>query len=133
MSAPTTLLGFCHVREVVGYCPAGIQGTVLGTAVDLSVLPYFFCSFIDPYRAGVPDRLVPVDSVCASRRRAVSRVFAYPGRRREVRVGGSALPGLPVREAVQRWARDRSEHSDRRGGPESENGRRSSSARPSDR
>ena len=29
MSAPTTLLGFCYAREVVGYCPAGVQGTVL--------------------------------------------------------------------------------------------------------
>ena len=40
-------------------------------------------------------------------------------------------PGLPVGEAVQRRAGDRSEPSGRRGGPESENGRRSSSARPS--
>ena len=34
MSAPTTLLAFCHVREVAGYCPAGVQGTVLDIAVD---------------------------------------------------------------------------------------------------
>ena len=24
MSAPTTLLAFCHVTEVAGYCPAGV-------------------------------------------------------------------------------------------------------------
>ena len=34
MSAPTTLLGFYHAREVIGYCPAGVQGTVLGIAVN---------------------------------------------------------------------------------------------------
>ena len=38
-SAPTTLLGFYHAREVAGYCLAGAQGTVLGIAVDLSGLP----------------------------------------------------------------------------------------------
>ena len=41
MSVPTTLLGFCHARKVAGYCPTGVQGTVLGIAVDLSALPYF--------------------------------------------------------------------------------------------
>ena len=41
--------------------------------------------------------------------------------------------GLPVEEAIRRWAGDRSEPSGRRGGPESENGRRSSSVRPSGR
>ena len=41
MSAPTTLLAFCHVRKVAGYCHAGVHGTVLGIAVDLSALPYF--------------------------------------------------------------------------------------------
>ena len=35
MSAPTTLLG-----KVAGYCPAGVQGTVLSIAVDLSALLY---------------------------------------------------------------------------------------------
>ena len=29
MSAPTTLLGICLAREVVGYCPVGIQGMTL--------------------------------------------------------------------------------------------------------
>ena len=33
MSAPTTLLGFCHARKVAGYCPVGVQGMVLGIAV----------------------------------------------------------------------------------------------------
>ena len=41
MSVPTTLLVFCHAREVAGYCPTGVQGMVLGIAVDLSALPYF--------------------------------------------------------------------------------------------
>ena len=58
MSAPTTLLAFCHAREVTGYCPAGVQGTVLGIAVDLSVVSYFLSLFPSPYRAGVPGRLV---------------------------------------------------------------------------
>ena len=67
MSAPTTLLGFCHARKVIGYCPAGVQGTVLGIVVDLSALPYFLRLFPSPYRADVPGWLVPVGSVCASR------------------------------------------------------------------
>ena len=58
MSAPTTLLGLCYAREVVGYCPAGIQGTFLSIAVDLSARSYFLCLFPGPYRAGIPDRLV---------------------------------------------------------------------------
>ena len=73
MSAPTTLLGFYHTREVAGYCPAGVQGTVLGIAVDLSAPAYFLHPFPGPYRAGVPGRLVLVGSDCASWRRAVSR------------------------------------------------------------
>ena len=48
MSAPTTLLGFCHAREVAGYCPTGAQGTGLGIAVDLSALAYFLCPFPGP-------------------------------------------------------------------------------------
>ena len=66
MSVPTTLLGLCHAREVAGYYPAGVQGTVLGIAVDLGALPYFLRLFSSPYRAGVPGRLVPVGSDCAS-------------------------------------------------------------------
>ena len=53
MSAPTTLLGFCHAREVAGYCPADVQGTFLGIAVDLNALPYFLRLFPGPYRAGI--------------------------------------------------------------------------------
>ena len=33
MSAPTTLLQFCHARQVTGYCLAGAQGTVPGIVV----------------------------------------------------------------------------------------------------
>ena len=54
MSAPTTLMGFCYVREVAGYCPAGVHGTVLGIAVDLGALPCFLRLFPGPYRAGIP-------------------------------------------------------------------------------
>ena len=39
MSASTTLLGFCYARKVARYCPAGVQGMVLGIVVDLSALP----------------------------------------------------------------------------------------------
>ena len=45
---------------------------------DLCALPYFLRPFPGPYRAGVPGRLVPVGSDCASRRRAVSKEFPYP-------------------------------------------------------
>ena len=119
MSAPTTLFGFCHAREVARYCPAGVQGTVLGIAVDLSALPYFLCPFPGPYRAGVPDRLVPIGSDCASRRRAVSRGLPYPWSETRVGVGSDVRPGPPVGEAIRRWVGDRSERFGRRGGPES--------------
>ena len=46
MSVPTTLLRFCHAREVAGYCPVGVQGTILDIAVDLSALPYFLRPFL---------------------------------------------------------------------------------------
>ena len=78
MSTPTTLLGFRHTREVAGYCPAGVQGTFLGIAVDLSALSYFLRLFPNPYRAGVPGQLVLVGSDCASWRRAVSMGLAHP-------------------------------------------------------
>ena len=68
----------------------------------MSTLPFFLYPFPSPFRAGVPGQLVPVSSGCSSRRRAVSRVFAYLGRRRGVRVGGSALPGLSVGETARR-------------------------------
>ena len=99
MSAPTTLLGFFHARKVVRYpsdmpyryCPAGVQDTVLGIAVDLSALPYFLRPFPGPYRVGVPGRLVPVGSVCASRRGAVSRGSAHSRSKKRVRVGSGVL------------------------------------------
>ena len=62
----------------VGYCPAGVQGTVLGIAVDLSALPYLLRLFPGPHRAGVLGGLVPVGSDCASWRGAVSRGLAHP-------------------------------------------------------
>ena len=86
MSAPTTLLGFCHARKVAGYYPAGVQGMVLGIIVGLSALPYFLCLFHGPYRVGVPGRLAPVDSDCANWRRAVSRGSAHPRSETRVRV-----------------------------------------------
>ena len=49
MLASTTLLGFCHAKEVAGYYPAGVQSTFLGIAVDLSALPYFLRPFPGPY------------------------------------------------------------------------------------
>ena len=49
MSAPTTLLGFCYAKKVVGYCPVGVQGMVLGIVVDLSALPYFLHLFSGPH------------------------------------------------------------------------------------
>ena len=69
---------------------------------DLCTLPCLLHPFPGLFQAGVPGQSVPVGSGCASRRRAVSRVFAYLGRRRGVRVGGSALTGLPVGETARR-------------------------------
>ena len=99
MLTPTTLLGFCHVREVIGYCPAGVQGTFLGIAVDLGALLYFFRLFHGPYRAGVPGRLVLVGSDYASRRRAVSRGSTHSWSEKWVGVRSGVWPGLPVGEA----------------------------------
>ena len=101
MLVPTTLLGSCHVREVAGYCPVGVQGTVLGIAVDLSALPYFLRLFPGLYRAGVPGQLVPVGFDCASRRGAVSRGSAHSWSEKRVRVGSGVWLGLLVRETGQ--------------------------------
>ena len=127
MSAPTTLLAFCHAREVTGYCPAGVQGTVIGITVDLGVLPYFLRLFPGPYRVGVPGRLVLVGSDCASRRGVVCRGSAHPRSEKRVGVGSGVWPGLPVGEAVRRRAGVGSKccsslvrPSGRRGGTESE-------------
>ena len=87
MSAPTTLLGFCHAREVAGYCPAGVQGTFLGITVDLGALLFFFRPFPSPYQTGVPDRLVLVGSGCASRRGVVSSGSVRPQSESEVVFG----------------------------------------------
>ena len=78
-------------QEVAGYYPTSIQGTVLGIAVDLSVLPYFFRPFPDPYQVGVPGRLVPVGSDCASQRGAVSRGLAFSRLEKRVGVGSGVL------------------------------------------
>lgn len=45
---------------------------------DLCALPYFLCPFPGPYRTGIPGRLVPVGSECASWRRAVNRGLVHP-------------------------------------------------------
>ena len=97
---------------------------------DLCALPCFLRLFPGPFRAGVPGRLVPVDSDCASRRRSLSRVFAYPGRRRGVRVGSSALARPSGRRGCPEvgWRPKRVLWSERWAGVE--NRRRSSSARP---
>ena len=102
MSAPTTLLGFCHAREVAGYCPADVQGTFLGIAVDLNALSYLLRPFLDPYRAGVPGWLVPIGSDCTSWRGAVSRGSTHLRSERGTKSEASVVPswpGLPVKEA----------------------------------
>ena len=56
-----------------------------------------------PFREGVLGQMAPVGFGCASRRRAVSRVLTYPGRRdvaSESEVGLRA--GLLIGEAIQR-------------------------------
>ena len=58
---------------------------------DLCALPYFLRTFPGLYRAGVPGRLVPVGSDCASWRRAVSRVVAHSWSETRVGVRSSAL------------------------------------------
>jgi len=75
MSAPTTLLEFCHARKVVGYYPVGAQGTVLGIAVDLSALPCFLRLFHSPYRVGVSGRLVTVGSDLRQSERSCKQGF----------------------------------------------------------
>ena len=69
---------------------------------DLCGLLCFLCSFPGPFRAGCPGRLVPVGSGCASQRRAVSRVLAYPGRRLGLESKVAFGPGFPIGEAVRR-------------------------------
>ena len=126
MSAPIILFG-----KVTRYYRAGVQGTVLGIAVDLSVLPYFLRPFPGPYRAGIPGRFVPVGFDCARRRGAVSRGSAHS--RSEKRVGVKS--GVLARPSGRRgrpeagWRPKRALRSERWAGVK--NGRRSFSAKPS--
>jgi len=99
MSAPTILFVSGRLQSTVS---VGDRVWSLVSWFDLSALPCFLRSLPGPFRMGVPGRLVLVGSVCANRRRVVSRVFAYPSWRCGVRVGGSASPGLLVRETVRR-------------------------------
>jgi len=55
----------CRVRSLVPW-------------FDLCALPCFLGMSPGPCRAGIPGRLIPVGSDRASRRRAVSRGWAYP-------------------------------------------------------
>ena len=56
MSAPTTLLRFYNAREVVGDCPAGVQGTVSGIAV----LTYAPCLTFSARFLVLTERVSPV-------------------------------------------------------------------------
>ena len=87
---------------------------------DLCAMPYFLHLFPGPYRASVPGRLVLVGSDRTSRGRAVSRGSVHPRSEMRAEVGSGVWPGLLVREAIRRQARDRSERFGQRGGPESE-------------
>ena len=117
----------------VDYCPAGVQGTVLGITVDLSALPYLLRLFPSPHRAGVPGWLVPVDSDCAGQRRAISRGSVHPRSETRVEFGGGALFLLGQAFRSERRAGVGSEafRSERQARVRS--GRRSSLARPSGR
>ena len=100
---------------------------------DLCALPYFLRPFPGSYRAGVPGRLVPVGSDCASRRGAVSRgsVFFRSEKRVGVRSDILARPfGRRGRPEVG-WRPKRALRSERQARVGS--GRLSSSARPSGR
>ena len=80
------------VRAVAEYCSCRRTGySPWYHGLTCAPCPALLHLFPSPFRAGVPGRLVPVGSGCASRRRAVSRASAYPGRRHEVGVESSAL------------------------------------------
>ena len=98
---PSTLLT-CHV----GYCPAGVQGTILGIAVDLNALPYL----LRPFPRSLP----------SGRPRSVG-----PSRLRLLQSEKSCKQGFgasPVEDAgrSRKWCLARP--SSRRGRPESETG-----------
>ena len=99
--------GGCRVRFLQVYM---VRSSVLW--FDLCALPYFLRSFPGPYRAGIPGRLIPVDSDRAGR--SWKRRWARPSGRR----------GRP--EAG--WRPKRALRSERRAGVGS--GCHSSSARP---
>ena len=69
------------------------------------------------FRAGVPGRMAPIGSGRASRRRAVSRVSANPGRRCGVGVGSSVWAKPSDWRGHLEATVIRSECSGRRGGP----------------
>jgi hypothetical protein len=64
---PTTLFGFWHAWKVIKhpsgmawrYCPVGVQGTVLGIAVDLSALPFLLRLILGSSSSGRPRSVVP--------------------------------------------------------------------------
>ena len=106
---------------------------VLCLAVDLNALPYFLRPFPGPYRAGVPGRLIPVGSDCASRRGAISTGLVHSRSEKRVRVGSGALarPSGRRDRPEAGWRPKRALRSERWAGVGS--GCRSSSARPSGR
>ena len=90
------------VRAAIEYC--SMQGMVPSIVV-LTCEPClaFLCTPSSSYGMGVPGRMALVDSECAGRRRAVSRVLMSPSHRDarlELEVGLRA--GLPIREAIRR-------------------------------
>ena len=90
------------VRAVTEYC--SMQGMVPGTVVlTCESCLAFLRMFPGLYRAGIPGRLISVGSDRASRRRTVSRGWAYSrsesaGSESEVVFG----LGLPIGEAIRR-------------------------------
>ena len=103
MSTPTTLFGLCHAWKVVKhpsgmswrYCPVGVQGTVLGIAVDLRALPYLLrlISRVLTKQAS-PFGCFPVGSDRAGRGRAIIRGLVYFWSEKRVGVGSERRPLL---------------------------------------
>ena len=121
-----------RLQGILLTCPIstiGVQGMVIGIAVDLSVLFYLLRPLPGPHRAGVPGRLVLVGSDCASRRRAVSKGSVYP--RSETWVGVGSVVGQAFRSERRAGVRSEAFRSERRARVGS--GRRSFLAWPSGR
>ena len=81
------------------YCPAGIQGTVLGITFDLSVLPYLLCPFSGSSPSGRlwsvgPSWLRLRQSEKSCKQRFGASPVREAGRSRKRR-----WPGLPVGES----------------------------------